>query len=264
MMNLRPALLAFAAPLLLAACSPKPETTTNPATAAAAAPAADCSQLHPYGLPQTIKTLKRNCEVGFETFVWAEGGIPLISTAYLSPALTNGTELPEQVLRVDASMPPEAVTNPTLYIEAGYEPGYLVDPGDVKGNASATAATFQTSNVVPHNPVLHREAWSALSIAVRNCALALGGATVITGALPGDEFIKQRISVPTALYKVILNASGYRAFLMTNTDQIRTANLTKFEVSFDTLAKRGAIIAPNWKTTPRNRKGQLCPGAFGE
>lgn len=93
------------------------------------------------------------------------------------------------------------------YKSSGYDRGHLAPAGDMT-TERAMAQSFALSNMVPQNPENNRKVWNKIESDVRKYAKrAKGDVFVITGALYQDnKKLKNRISVPTHLYKVVYDA----------------------------------------------------------
>lgn len=250
---LRSTLICAATALLATACETKSSTTTTVSKPV-------CDTLHPYGLPRTVKTVVRNCELGYEGFYWNEGLIPLLATQVLTPTTITGDAQKAYELFPDQSIPASSAVTQELYTTTGYVPTQLVPMGDYGGNSRAMGSTLFITNTVPMTPLFAREVWGKLNTDIRDCAKTLPTAYIFTGALPGAQRIADKVNIPLALFKVIISDKSYRAFLVPNDNSVATSgkSLRSYETSLGQLKKRGVVLAPEWKGSNRDRPGTLC------
>lgn len=243
--------LPIIAAALLTACSSKPAQTTT-------TQAPTCEQLHPYGLPATVKDLKRNCDAGFESFMWVDGKIPLIAVEYVQPSDLIGKESLTATVIQDFSLG-KATPPPEAYQNLPYTAGFLASPRNHTTSRRAIKSMYQTSNLVPLDPIFARGVWTKLDNEIRNCIKESGAMTVITGVLPSEEVTSTKLTIPLTMYKVLVSASNYRAIILDNRAMSPVpTNFKKYDISLADLEKRGARVAPNWNAKPRTEVGTLC------
>lgn len=243
--------LPIIAVLALTACTSKPAQT-------AAQQAPTCEQLHPYGLPATVKDLQRNCDVGFESFMWVAGKIPLIAVEYVQPSDLIGTESQQATIIQDFSMGKDT-PGAEAYMKLPYTPGFLASPKNHTTSRRAIKSAYQTSNIVPLDPIFARGAWAKLENDIRACIKEFGALTIVSGVLPSEEVTTTKLTVPLTMYKVILSPANYRAVMIDNRalSPVPT-NFKRYDISLAELERRGALIAPNWKAKARTERGTLC------
>ena len=125
------------------------------------------------------------------------------------------------------------------YVRSGYDRGHMTPSGDM-GDPDADFESFSLANMVPQAGTLNRNSWAALESYVRDLAVKLGDAYVVTGPLyEGAKIksLKERVLVPTSVWKAIyVPGQGAGAWIATN------AARPKWQVvSIATLAGRTGI-----------------------
>lgn len=132
------------------------------------------------------------------------------------------------------------------YKKSGYDRGHLCPAGDRRYTKEAHDETFLTSNISPQEHQFNAGIWNTLEQKTRYWASKYNGVFVVTGGvLAGDmkHIGDERVSVPNAFYKIILdNDSGdikVIAFLMPHQDSNRP--LYDFVVSIDDIEKLTGI-----------------------
>lgn len=119
----------------------------------------------------------------------------------------------------DKDIPEEYRVKPTDLTNSGYDKGHLAPSGSIDFSVEANKQTFAMSNVVPQDPKMNREGWSAVEELERKWAGSKGKLYITTGPVyaknPKDV---NGIPVPSKLYKVIYSYDAQKAigFLMPN------------------------------------------------
>lgn len=272
--------LAFALLLSMSfACAPaRPTVAVRPVIGTtyseqhAALSAADQARLDaqcPFGRPQ----LRRAADFGM-TYVVARDGYALeesekdkipvwvcerITRQQVTGSLTGG-RIP---FRADPLLPREARAVDADYRGSGYDRGHQAPLANQTRSQRLRDETFYLSNVVPQNSRLNQQAWAALEEGVRDWAAARDTIYSITGPLFWDpreddpstargyveyEWIGNRVSVPTHLYKIVIGrkrgAAGWEAvaFVFPNKAYDRTVDFSEFIQSVSWIQRRAGII----------------------
>lgn len=94
------------------------------------------------------------------------------------------------------------------YYRSGYQKGHMAPAADFKGDQLALNESFLFTNSVPQSPQQNMRVWSYLEKSVRQLVRRRGHLFIVTGPVfltPNPLRIKSSISVPDALYKIILD-----------------------------------------------------------
>jgi endonuclease G len=137
------------------------------------------------------------------------------------------------------------------YKGSGYDRGHLCPAGDRRFSFEAYHETFLTSNISPQNNDFNGGVWNKLEQKVRYWAKKYDGVYVVTGGVLKDGLKTigaERISVPEAFYKIILDTSGDRykalAFLIPNEPTYKS--FYEFVVTIDSIeTQTGIDFFPN-------------------
>lgn len=131
------------------------------------------------------------------------------------------------------------------YWNSGYDRGHLVPSADLRWSGTALPATYHYSNIAPQHPTLNRGTWADLEDWGRRSVHYSGERTwVITGTLPGTAMLtspqaKERISIPTAFYKIYARPDATPpygiAFLMPNASA--DASYLSYAVPIDSIQR---------------------------
>jgi len=126
------------------------------------------------------------------------------------------------------------------YYRSGYDRGHLAPAGDMKFSEEAMSESFYMSNMSPQEPAFNRGIWRELEEEVRELAVQNGSLYVVTGPVFGKRnkrIGKNRVSVPRAFYKVLLDYTEPEvkaiAFLLPN--QGSQQEVYDFAVSIDSV-----------------------------
>lgn len=94
----------------------------------------------------------------------------------------------------------------------GHSRGHQIPSADRYGTQANNAATFYATNMTPQDYNFNGGIWAGLEENVRSLARKADTLYVVTGCVPGSEFIVdrggRRINVPAAYYKALLFYSG--------------------------------------------------------
>ncbi len=172
----------------------------------------------------------------------------------------NGEDLKRPwVERVDNFRPDPEVrsgsAHPDDYRHSGYSRGHLVPAADRAFSEEAIDETFLMSNISPQSGNFNKGIWRELEELARSWAKRNGELYVVTGPVlsvaPKGEVGENRVSVPAAYFKVLLDAEEPQVkgigFVIPN------------EVSFDPLYEFAVSIDKVEESTGLDFFGGLLP-----
>lgn len=93
---------------------------------------------------------------------------------------------------------------PSYYIRSGYDRGHLVPSADRTESVAANSATFLMTNIVPQKPDLNQGPWRKLESYSRSLARRKNVLYIYAGGYGTKGKIRQRITVPSNFWKVIV------------------------------------------------------------
>ena len=132
------------------------------------------------------------------------------------------------------------------YKKSGYDKGHLCPAADKRYSKAAHDETFYTSNISPQKHDFNAGIWNRLEQKIRYWAKKNQHLYVVTGGIlkPGLKTIgKNKVSVPTEFYKVLLDYSQPEikaiAFLFPHEESKKP--LYDFVVSIDALEEKTGI-----------------------
>ena len=132
------------------------------------------------------------------------------------------------------------------YKKSGYDKGHLCPAADKRYSKAAHDETFYTSNISPQKHDFNAGIWNRLEQKIRYWAKKNQHLYVVTGGIlkPGLKTIgKNKVSVPTEFYKVLLDYSQPEikaiAFLFPHEESKKP--LYDFIVSIDALEEKTGI-----------------------
>lgn len=242
----------------------------------------------PFGRPQ----LRRAEDFGM-TYVVARDGYALeesekdkipvwvcerITRDQITGPLTGG----RIIFRADPLLPAEARAVDADYRGSGYDRGHQAPLANQTRSQRLRDETFFLSNAVPQNSRLNQQAWAALEERVRTWAEARDTIYSITGPLFWDpreddpstargyveyEWIGNRVSVPTHLYKIVIgrkrDGAGWDAvaFVFPNKPYDKTVNFSDFIQPVTWVQRRAGITffpkLPSGEAGVLNSRGAL-------
>ncbi len=144
--------------------------------------------------------------------------------------------------KADPELPPEHRAEDQDYRELSkdrdVDRGHLAPSADF-GTKESRDETFYLSNAVPQNSRLNRGAWRILEERVRAWAAECGEAWVITGAIAREPLGTERVTVPQAVFKIILAKRTGRwealAFAAANDEPEAKTKIETFLVAIDAI-----------------------------
>lgn len=183
-------------------------------------------------LAQSVKEL---CNSGYATMYSGISRTPLWSAEFLTPGRIEAAKGQPRTedFRVDLRLPKDFRSTPDDFKRSGKDKGHLAPSADFASPA-AVSESFLMSNMIPQDPNLNRNLWSALESAVRSQA-AYQPIYVITGALfIGSELqrMKGRVLVPTHVYKLLYDPkqNAAAAYLVENAPDKRHREVSLAEL----------------------------------
>lgn len=146
--------------------------------------------------------------------------------------------------RADNSLPFTPVS-PEDYTGSGYDRGHLAPSADRTRTPEDNSATFLMTNMVPQRPDLNRGPWEKLERHGRQLVAQGKELYIIAGVTGTQKRLNQRITAPTATWKIIvvLDAPGAPitkntpviAVNMPNRKGIKNTNWRSYLTSVDAL-----------------------------
>lgn len=133
------------------------------------------------------------------------------------------------------------------YRGSGYDRGHLAPAADMAFNTTAITETFYLSNISPQVRDFNQGVWKELEELSRDWAIKFNKLYVVTGPILKDggkgEIGANRVTVPTAYYKILLDLSETNpkaiAFIVPN--EVSYDPLFKYTVSIDEVEKQTGI-----------------------
>ena len=115
---------------------------------------------------------------------------------------------------------------PKDYAEPIYDRGHMAPSADMAWSLTSMSESFYMSNVCPQHPDLNRKAWKDLEELVRDWAIQNDELYIVSGPIINPKHHNSigdnKVAVPDAFYKVILDAKGPVkkgiAFILPNED----------------------------------------------
>jgi len=163
--------------------------------------------------------------------------------------LTKSSLLAPNVKRADKFRPDYDVNSGSAfhkdYTRSGYTRGHMAPAGDMAFNKEAMNESFYMSNMSPQLAECNAGIWRDLEELVRDWAFDRNELVVISGPMLNRPIIKKigknKVSVPSAFYKIILDANKNESasFIIPNEGSNR--HLKEFATSIDEIEKETGI-----------------------
>ena len=93
---------------------------------------------------------------------------------------------------------------PSDYTGSGFDRGHLCPSADRSNSVEANSATFLMTNITPQTPDLNQGPWEKLETYSRSMARREGNLYIIAGNYGGNSRVKNKITVPTNFWKIIV------------------------------------------------------------
>lgn len=171
--------------------------------------------------------------------------------AWVAYELTREQLKMERVKRADFFQPDLKVITGSAqlsdYRGSGYDRGHLIPAADRAFSTEAMEETFLMSNITPQVHTFNGGIWRELEELVRDWAYKYKKVYVVTGPVltvtPVKRIGANKISVPAAFYKVILDISEPElkgiGFIIPN--EMSTQRLQQYAMSIDEVEKQTGI-----------------------
>jgi endonuclease G len=135
------------------------------------------------------------------------------------------------------------------YSKSGYDQGHQAPAGDFKSSQDMTDQSFLLTNMGPQVGVgFNRNIWKQLETDVRGWILCGGRKElyVVTGPVYNDDsgkWLKKRVRVPDAFFKVIYDAENKRALgMLLPNKKLNTADLPNYAVPISDIEEKTGIV----------------------
>ena len=196
--------------------------------------ASNCTNLYPDGKEIVVPNTVELCSEFFVTVFDNKNNGAIFSSEIAT--LRNTKVIRKNDFRADKRVP--GGPTPDDYTNTGYDRGHMTPAADSNSDKQMSE-TFLMTNMTPQLPSVNRTAWRMLEERVRGIPFKY----VITGAIyqwPSKTIGKNKVPVPTALYKIVYLADGQKqVYYVDNIDKatVRT-------VSIDEIRKQTGIQLP--------------------
>lgn len=136
------------------------------------------------------------------------------------------------------------------YSRSGYDQGHQAPAGDFKSSQPMTDQSFLLTNMAPQVGIgFNRNIWKQLETDVRGWILCGGRKElyVVTGPVFNDDgdgkWLKKRVRVPDAFFKVIYDAENKRALgMLLPNKKLDTADLPNYAVPIADIEEKTGIV----------------------
>lgn len=196
---------------------------------------AACEQMFPYGKPVVRGNFIELCRKGYAVIYNNEKKIPFVTYEKLTPDTIGRGQSERTSFKVDLDINVKYRSTPKNYERTGqiYDRGHLANAQNA-GDDAAMADTMLMSNIVPQVNSFNRGSWKTLE--TRLAKDVRRGATyyVITGAIPSDQYIDNKISIPKYLFKVVVDGKKVTSYLMPN--EVNNRSYKDFQISYNELS----------------------------
>lgn len=132
------------------------------------------------------------------------------------------------------------------YKGSGYDRGHLCPAGDRKFSYNAFHETFLTSNISPQVHDFNSGIWNRLEQKTRYWAKKYDGVFVVTGGVlknSSKSIGEERITVPNAFYKIILDRSNgeYKAIAFLIPNKPSDLSIYEYVTTIDVIEEQTGI-----------------------
>lgn len=199
-----------------------------PATASTACPVHFSGGVEPALVNPKLEARAR--PLCFQAFAVLHSGVarePIYSAERLTRASVHAAQAldtRDNRFHAEPRLPRSERAELSDYVRSGFDRGHMAPSGNM-GEPAADHESFSLANIVPQAGVLNRDSWAALEGYVRDLALQLGEAFVVTGPIyegANVKTLKRRVLVPTSVWKAVhVPGQGAGAWIATNTARPR-------------------------------------------
>lgn len=130
-----------------------------------------------------------------------------------------GTANRQNDFRPDSRLPADwAKILPSDYSGSGFDRGHICPSADRSSSLEANSATFVMTNMSPQTPDLNQGPWEKLETYSRSMARRDGTLYIIAGQYGASGKVKNKITVPTNFWKIIVVLAPGADFSSINKD----------------------------------------------
>ena len=206
---------------------------------------AACEQMFPYGKPVVSGNFTELCRKGYAVIYNNEKKIPFVTYELLTPQTIGRGQSERTSFRVDLDINVKYRSTPKNYESTGdiYDRGHLANAQNA-GDDEAMRDTMLMSNIVPQVNSFNRGSWKTLETHIAKDVRRGATYHVITGAIPSDQTISNKVNIPKYLFKVIVDGKKTTTYLMPN--EVNNRSYKDFQISYNDLVKMlGVDLLPN-------------------
>lgn len=197
-----------------------------------AGPIEDCQEYSKFGVPGGTGEIL--CRKGYLLAHDPVLKTPIWVIEHLTTEKASGSLPRKDAFKADPNLPKGQRAEMSDYKNSGYDKGHMAPSADMAWDEDAMAESFYLSNMVPQVGIgMNQGIWKDLEELVRNWAIKRGSVHIFTGPIYEGETIgdigKNKVSVPTHLYKVVYDARKAEAisFIMPNS-KIVSSDMPKY------------------------------------
>jgi endonuclease G, mitochondrial len=212
-----------------------------------AGPLEDCAEYASLGVPGDEGTLL--CRKGHLLAHSPENKTPLWVIERLTADKAKGDpsiKREDFKFQHDPDLEDGRRAEPADYSKSGYAQGHMAPAADMRWNAKAMEECFYLSNMVPQVGSMNSGIWKSLETRVRKWSMNRGEVYIITGPIyeSGTTQVigKNKVGVPTHLYKIVYDASANEAiaFIMPN-KPLYTKDMPKYIVTIRDVEEKTGL-----------------------
>lgn len=164
------------------------------------------------------------CRIAYEVMYSYDLKVSLYAAEHLIPERMTQQEKRLNNFRADRQLPKGKRAEPSDYLGSGFDRGHLAAAENMRIDKQALSESFLLSNMVPQEPTHNENIWRRLELQVITRVRRGEPAYVLTGPLfyGEDERIgRSGVSVPKALWKVVIWPQSVQAWLIPNMPNLR-------------------------------------------
>lgn len=209
--------------------------------------------------PSSKGHIETICRQRFAAGFSAEHKISL----WVSELLLKENLLKPEVKRSDDFQPDPSIklsrqSSSIAFRNSGYDRGHLVPFENVADDKIAAKESFYFTNIVPQVPAQNRGIWKSLENKARKIALQEGRVYIITGVIIDSTTLKMSdgTTIPSEMWKVIIipGKKLYDAYLIPNSDTVRTLNINRFRVTIREIEQKTGLTMVDKRVQLRRAK----------